>query len=62
MKLAEAMGNSHCNLVSWKIMQLIKQSRLDVKHNFLHIPRNMKPWVATEIIDQKLTEFKQSLG
>lgn len=60
IKLAEAMGNSHCNLVSWKIMQLINQSKLNAQYTFLHIPRNMKPWVVTEIIDKKLIEFKQA--
>lgn len=61
MNLAEAMGNSHCNLVSWKIMQLINQGELNAQYTFLHIPKSMKPWVATEIIDQKLFEFKQTL-
>lgn len=61
MKLAEVMGNSHCNLVSWKIMQLINQGKLNAQYTFLHIPKNLKPWVVTEIIDQKLIEFKQTL-
>jgi pyrrolidone-carboxylate peptidase len=42
MKSAEAMGNSHCNLVSWKIMQLINQGKLNAQYTFLHIPKNMK--------------------
>ncbi len=62
MKLAEAMGNSHCNLVSWKIMQLINQCELNAQYTFLHLPKNMRPWVATDIIDQKLSEFKQAPG
>lgn len=62
MKLAEAMGNSHCNLVSWKIMQLINQGKLNAQYTFLHIPKSMKSWVATDIIDQKLFAFKQTLG
>lgn len=62
MKLTEAMGNFHCNLVSWKIIQLINQGKLNAQYTFLHIPRNMKPWVVTEVIDQKLFEFKQTLG
>lgn len=61
MKMAEAMGNSHCNLVSWKIMQLMNQGKLDAQYTFLHIPRDMKPWIATETIDQKLIEFRQTL-
>ena len=61
MKLAKAMGNSHCNLVSWKIMQLINQGKLNAQYTFLHIPKNMKPWVATEVIDQELMRLKQTL-
>ncbi|HEY4505683.1 MAG TPA: hypothetical protein VJG67_03260 [Candidatus Paceibacterota bacterium] len=61
IKLAEAVGNSHCNLVSWRIMQLINQGKLNAQYTFLHIPKNMRPWVAIEIIDQKLIEFKQAL-
>ncbi|MBU0578913.1 hypothetical protein KKE34_05445 [Patescibacteria group bacterium] len=61
MKLAEATGNSHCNLVSCKIMQLINQGKLNAQYTFLHIPKRMKPWVTTETIDQKLIEFKQTL-
>jgi len=61
MKLAEAMGNSHCNLVSWKIMKLINRGELNSEYTFLHIPKNMKPWIAAQIIDAELEEFKQAL-
>ncbi|MCA9371455.1 hypothetical protein KC726_01010 [Candidatus Woesebacteria bacterium] len=61
MKLAEAIGNSHCNLVSWKIMQLINQGKLNAQYTFLHIPKNLKPWIVSQIIDQQLIEFKQAL-
>lgn len=62
MKFAKAMGNSHCNLVNWRIMQLINQGKLNAQYTFLHIPKNMKPWAVTEIVGQKLFEFKQTLG
>ena len=42
MKLTKAMCNSHCNLVSWRIMQLINRGELNSKYTFLHIPKNMK--------------------
>jgi len=61
MKMAKAMGNSHCNLTSWKIMQLIHQGKLNAQYTFLHVPKSMKPWVATETIDQELIELKQTL-
>ena len=60
-KLAKALGNSHCNLVSWKIMQLISQGKLNAQYTFLHIPKNMKPWIVCQIIDQQLIGFKQTL-
>ena len=61
MKLAEAMGNSHCNLVSWRIMQLISRGELNSKYTFLHIPKSMKSWIAITIIDGELGKFKQTL-
>lgn len=61
MKLANAMGNSHCNLVSWKIMQLINQGKLNAQYTFLHVPKNMKPWIVAETIDQELMKFKQTV-
>jgi len=60
IKLAEDMGNSHCNLVSWRIMQLINCGKLNSKYTFLHIPKNMKPWIATQVVDVELEEFKQA--
>lgn len=62
MKIAKAIGNSHCNLVSWKIMQLINQDKLNAQYTFLHIPKNIKPRVVTEMIDQELIKYKQTLN
>ncbi len=52
LKLGKAMGNSHCNQVSWKIMELINGGELRSKYTFLHIPKSMPIGVATPIINQ----------
>jgi pyrrolidone-carboxylate peptidase len=36
---AETIGNSYCNLMSWKIQQLIEQNNLQTKLVFIHIPK-----------------------
>ncbi len=40
-KIGSALGNSWCNLVSWRIMQLIKDKKLQSKYSFLHLPQSM---------------------
>lgn len=40
-KMASALGNSYCNLISWKIMRLITDGSLKSKYSFLHIPKGM---------------------
>ena len=40
-KYAYRMGNSWCNLVSWKIMTLINKLGLETQYTFLHIPNRM---------------------
>lgn len=39
-KYASAIGNSWCNLVSWKIVRLIENKTLHSKYSFLHIPQS----------------------
>lgn len=58
IKYATAIGNSYCNLVSWKIMQLINHDKFHSFYTFLHIPKTMKSWVASQEIDKALQEFK----
>lgn len=50
-KLASALGNSWCNLISYKIMRLIEDKKLKSKYTFLHIPSSFKVDEAVEIID-----------
>ena len=54
MKYTKAIGNSYCNLVSWKIMQLINQNKLNSHYTFLHIPKTMKYLIAGQEIDETL--------
>lgn len=50
-KLASALGNSWCNLISWKIMRLIENKELNSQYTFLHIPSSFKLDESVEIID-----------
>jgi hypothetical protein len=54
-KIASALGNSWCNLISYKIMRLIENKELKSKYTFLHIPSSFNSDFAVEIID-RLTE------
>ena len=40
-KLAKGIGNSWCNLVSYKIMSAINSGKLKSQYTFLHIPKNV---------------------
>lgn len=51
-KLASALGNSWCNLISYKIMTLIENKELKSKYTFLHIPSTYDFNKAVEIIDE----------
>ena len=53
-KLASSLGNSWCNLISWKIMQLINQKKLNSQYTFLHIPRTYPLYKSKEIIEEML--------
>ncbi len=49
--MLSALGNSWCNLVSWKIMRLIEKGELQAKYNFLHIPKSFRTNTVIEIIE-----------
>jgi pyrrolidone-carboxylate peptidase len=53
-KLASSMGNSWCNLISWKIMRIIKDGSLHSQFTFLHIPKTFPQLQATAIINQMI--------
>lgn len=54
MKLASGLGNSWCNLVSWKIIKLINQKSLKSQYTFLHIPNTFPVYKAVTIIEDSL--------
>jgi hypothetical protein len=59
-KYGQRMGNSLCNLTSWKIMKLVNSGRLRSRYTFLHLPKTMKtPRVVAEV-DKMLADFKRS--
>lgn len=57
-KYASGIGNSYCNLISYKIMKLIQSGELKAQYTFLHIPKLMKQWEAQKEIDHMLLQFK----
>lgn len=61
-KFSEGIGNSYCNMASWKIMSKIGSGELKSKYSFLHIPRAIKTWQAVREIDELLRVFRQSIG
>mgnify|MGYP000328605973 CR=1 FL=1 len=61
MKKKEGIGNSYCNLVSWKITTLIDQGKLRAKYTFLHIPKKLYHSVVCQQIDYALCLFKKTL-
>jgi hypothetical protein len=58
-KFGEGIGNSYCNMASWKIMNLINQNKLSSRYTFLHIPKIMKVWFAVAEIDKMLEILKK---
>lgn len=57
-KIASGIGNSYCNMVSWKIMELINQQKLRSQYTFLHVPKIMKPLAVSQEIDLILQELR----
>jgi pyrrolidone-carboxylate peptidase len=54
VKLASGMGNSWCNLISWKIMRLIMNKKLASQYSFLHIPKTFSSYRTIKIIKRML--------
>lgn len=58
MKYATAMGNSWCNLISWKIVELIQNGKLKSHYTFVHIPKDFPISEAAEIINDALLQLE----
>lgn len=54
LKLANGIGNSYCNLISFLIMNAIHSQKLKTKYTFLHVPRTFDAKLATAQI-QRIT-------
>lgn len=54
-KYADAIGNSWCNLISWKIMRLIEDGTLHSQYSFLHIPKGFNQNLAIRQIENVLS-------
>ncbi|MBP7057263.1 hypothetical protein KBB08_02120 [Candidatus Gracilibacteria bacterium] len=53
-KITTSMGNSWCNLISWKIMRIIKDGSLKSQFTFLHIPKTFPQSQAIMLINQMI--------
>lgn len=53
-KYATALGNSWCNLISWRIGQLIHKGELKSKYSFLHIPTTFNLNDAIAVVEELL--------
>lgn len=53
-KIARGLGNSWCNLVSYKIMNMKSSGDITSLYSFLHIPSTMDLLTATAIIKSTL--------
>ncbi len=60
IKPIKASDNSYCNLVSWKIAQLINRQLPHSHYTFLHVPKTMRSETVSQIIDKALAEFSKS--
>lgn len=58
-KYSNSIGDTYCNLVSWKILQLIIQKKLQSQYCFLHIPTKIKVWTVAKEIMLMIEELKR---
>lgn len=56
-KFASGLGNSWCNLISWKITTLINQKVLKSHYTFLHIPNSFSAPQITKVTEGLLNKF-----
>lgn len=60
VKTASGIGNSYCNYVSFRIMELIKNGKLNCNYTFLHIPKKRKFYEVATLIDKQLDNYLSS--
>lgn len=57
-KKGAALGNSWCNLVSWRIMQLIESKKLQSHYTFLHLPQSLPEEQLIETVQNLINSAK----
>ena len=60
-KLAQGLGNSYCNLISFLIMDTIEKQKLQTKYTFIHVPKNFDIGTAINEINSMLTQSRYLL-
>lgn len=56
-KYARGIGNSYCNLISYKFAQNILQSGLETKYGFIHIPKGFNVSEAAKEIEKIISKL-----
>lgn len=56
-RYAQGIGNSFCNLLSWKITRFIGSGRLTSRYTFLHLPKTMNVLQIVSEVDNMLSTF-----
>jgi pyrrolidone-carboxylate peptidase len=57
MKKSKGIGNSYCNYISYRIMNLIQQKKLDSQYTFIHIPQGFDQEIAAEEILSNIKSY-----
>ena len=55
--IGDNMGNSWCNLVSYKIMELIDYGEIQSRYSFIHIPKKFDIKKASDILQKIVKEI-----
>ena len=58
--LSSSIGSSYCNLVSYRIMELINNDKLKSKYSFIHIPKEYDTKTAVYTINAALSDYFNS--
>lgn len=59
-KYAKGIGNSYCNLISYKFAQNILRSNLETKYGFIHIPKEFDMKEAAKEIEKLISKLPVS--
>jgi pyrrolidone-carboxylate peptidase len=58
-KLANGIGNSYCNYISYRIMKIINDGNLNIEYTFIHIPKSFDINLAQLTIDGMLEKSRR---